>query len=95
MSDIGGTPEPEPRPQIRADDLAGPIFEITSQDDLDLWGEAGPDAEDEGELVDEDTLLRMTYELRSQVDDQVVGIIHDADWDALVEQALDQFPWES
>ena len=94
MSDTGGTPEPEPQPHLHADDLDAPIFEVTSQDDLDLWGEAGPD-DDAGELVDEDTLLRMTYELRSQVDDQVVGIIHDADWDAIVEQALDQFPWES
>ncbi|MFN8019220.1 MAG: hypothetical protein U0P45_14015 [Acidimicrobiales bacterium] len=97
MSDDGGALEPEPRRPLDADDLIGPIVEVTAQEDLELWGDVAdheaPDDE-ERELPDDDTLLRMTYELRSQVDDTVVGIIRDEDWDRLVTDALDQFPWE-
>ncbi len=40
----------------------------------------------------DDDHLRMTYELRSMVDDNVsLGIIKDGDWDGIVGDALDQF----
>lgn len=71
------TPQPEPQPEASGGDQEPPDDE-------------SPVEEEELTEEEKDEMLRMTYELRSQVGEEVLGLHTDEDWDRMVQTALDE-----
>jgi hypothetical protein len=90
------SPEAEPEQENqrsynnRFDPEARPLEKPQTQSERQDGQPPVDDVRDE-DLVDEDTLLRMTAELRGRVnDDLVVGVLPDETWDEIVEDTLDK-----
>ena len=81
-------PEPDEEPVTGVPRVYdAPSLQISGDEDL---AEDGPQEAEAGDEPDEAAVIRATYELRSRVEDELLGVIPDEVWDRAVDAVLDQ-----